>query len=299
MELNTLEVTEQPEGFRFTSIRELVNQTLNETFGSLKDTPGVSSGFKKLDKALGGFQKGKMYTVAVKPGMGKTAFLLSLANNMAVKNDHTVAIFSSERSNVKMTRRLIESETGMSVQKLQSGDLRPSEKDHMLSVLSNIAKAKIFIDDTQGLSIGTFAKNLQYFCKLEQPDLVIIDYLELLHSGQQGEQDMPSRYAQMMENIKGIASNLQVPVLLFSQSAGNINGGYASGRPPLKVLPDFLNEHSDVLMLLHRKHVLSGSNGSAGGNPVELIISMQQHEGEEVVVPLQFIESTAKFTDPV
>lgn len=298
MELNTLEVTEQPEGFRFTSIRELVNQTLNETFGSLKDTSGVSSGFKKLDKALGGFQKGRMYTVAVKPGMGKTAFLLSLANNMAVKNDHTVAIFSSERSNVKMTRRLIESETGMSVQKLQSGDLRPSEKDHMLSILSNIAKAKIFIDDTQGLSIGTFAKNLQHFCKLEHPDLVIIDYLELLHSGQQGDDDMPSRYAQMMENIKGIASNLQVPVLLFSQSAGNINGGYVSGRPTLKLLPDFLKEHSDVFMLLHRKHVLSESNGSAGGNPVELIISPRQHEDEEVVVPLQFIESTAKFTDP-
>ncbi len=299
MELNTLEVTEQPEGFRFTSIRELVNQTLNEKFDRPVNTAGIPSGFKELDEALGGFQKGRMYTLAVKPGMGKTAFLLSLANNMAVKNDHTVAIFSSERSDVKMTRRLIESETGMSVQKLQSGDLKPSEKDHMLSLLSNIAKARIFIDDTRGLSIGTFAKNLQHLCKTEQPDLVIIDYLELLNSSQQNQDDLPARYAQIMENIRAIADNLQVPVLLFSQSAGHINGNLNGERAPMQMLPAFLREHTDVLMFLHRRYTLPGGVKKSGSNLIDLFVSDMQNPGEEKVASLQFIESTAKFTDPV
>jgi replicative DNA helicase len=77
--------------------------------------------------------------------MGKTAFLLSIANNMAIKNNYTVAIFSAERSNQKMTNRIIESETGMSLDKLQHGSFKASEMDHMHSLLSSIAKANIFL----------------------------------------------------------------------------------------------------------------------------------------------------------
>ena len=298
MELNTLEVTEQPEGFRFTSIRDLVNQTLNENFGDLSTTEGVYSGFKKLDEVLGGFKKGKIYTIAVKPGMGKTAFLLSLANNMAVKNNHSVAIFSAERSDVKMTKRLIESETGMSVEKLKSGALKPKERDHMLSLLSNIAKANIFIDDTQGLSLGGFAKNLQYLCTLEQPDLVMIDYLELLDAANK-EEDMAVQYGRIMENISAIAAKLNVPVLIFSQSVGHTNGYLSDERPSLKVLPDFLKQHSDVLMLLHRSNVFPGNGQDSRKDLIELVITSNGQSEQETVVPLQFIESTAKFVDPM
>ncbi len=298
MELNTLEVTEQPEGFRFTSIRDLVNQTLNENFTESSGTEGIASGFKKLDQVLGGFRKGKMYTIAVKPGMGKTAFLLSLANNMAVKNNLSVAIFSSERSNIKMTRRLIESETGMSVDKLTSGMLKPSEKDHMLSLLSNIANANIFIDDTQGLSVGTFAKNLMHLCRKQKPDLVIVDYLELLDAGKDDE-ELPLRYTRVMENFRAIAARLEVPVLMFSQSVVHTNGYLSKERPALKILPDFLKEHSDVLMLLHRKYAYAGSGQTPQDSLVDLIVTFKDQFDKEQVVPLQFIESTAKFTDPI
>ncbi len=297
MEPNTLEITEQPEGLRFASIRDLVNRTLNQNFGTKTTPEGVSTGFKELDLTLGGFQKGQVYTIAVKPGMGKTAFLLSLANNMAIKENYTVAIFSSERSNIKMTNRLIESETGMSLDKLQSGALKDSEKDHIFSLLNRIAKAKIYIDDTPALSLEDFSEKIRKFRGLYHVDLVIIDYLELLTTGIPEPEERPEQLGRIVENIRSIARELDLPVLLFSQSAGYTNGYSAPGRPPLNALPGFLQDHSDVLMLLHRNDVYTINKTDRSRHAVELVVGKKDAADTELVIPLSFIESIAKFTD--
>ncbi|HAJ99746.1 MAG TPA: hypothetical protein DCM62_06955, partial [Bacteroidales bacterium] len=101
MELNTLEIKEQTEVFGFTSIRDLVNKTLRNNYGAVKTGNATSTGFKKLDNVIGGFHNGDLITIAVKPGMGKTAFLLSVANNLAIKNNFSIAVFTSERSSQK------------------------------------------------------------------------------------------------------------------------------------------------------------------------------------------------------
>ncbi|TVR37831.1 MAG: hypothetical protein EA394_11510 [Bacteroidia bacterium] len=297
MELNNLEITEQPEGFRFTSIRELVNRTLNQNFGTHITRDKVSSGFKELDKALGGFQKGHLYTIAVKPGMGKTAFLLSLTNNMAIKDNYSVAIFSSERSNQKMTNRLIETETGMSLNQLQSGSFKESERDHLLSMLSNIAKAKIFMDDTPALSTSLFAKKIRELKQRQHIDLVIVDYLELLTIGIGQKTDRPAQLGSIVKELRDIASALEIPVLLFSQSAGYTNGYPGAIRPSIKALPAFLKDHSDVCMLLHRNIVFEAKSQSSAKHAVELYVIPGDNTDKEIIVPLGFIESIAKFTD--
>lgn len=296
MELNTLEITEQPEGFRFTSIRDLVNRTLNQNFGKNLTPDGVPSGFKELDKTLGGFQKGQLYMIAVKPGMGKTAFLLSLTNNMAIKDDYSVAIFSSERSNVKMTNRLIESETGMSLDKLQSGRLKDSEKDHMLSLLGNIAKAKILIDDTPALSINLLSEKIRHLKQLQHVDLIIIDYLELLTTGISGNEERPAQLKRIAEQIRSVARETQVPVLLFSQSAAHINGVMSGNRPSMDALPEFVKYGPDVLMFLHR-NMYTSDKPVKPLNTAELMVLRKNESDQETVIPLSFIESIAKFTD--
>ncbi len=296
MELNTLEITEQPEGYRFTSIRDLVNRTLNQNFGKNLTPDGVPSGFKELDRALGGFQAGQLYMIAVKPGMGKTAFLLSLANNMAIKDDYAVAIFSSERSNIKMTNRLIESETGMSLDKLQSGKLKDSEKEHMLSLLGNIAKAKIYIDDTPALLVDVLSEKIRHLKRMQHVDLIIIDYLELLTAGIPDNEDRPAQLRRIVERIRSVARETQVPVLLFSQSVTHGNGFMSDRRPSMDVLPEFVKNSPDVLMLLHRK-VYPAGKPVKQGNTVELLITQRDVPGQETVIPLSFIESIAKFTD--
>ena len=297
METNTLEITEQPEGLGFTSIRELVNQTLKKNFGNKLTPDGVSTGFAALDKATGGLQKGQLYTIAVRPGMGKTAFLLSLTNNMAVKDDYSVAIFSSERSNIKMTNRLIESETGMSLDQLQSGTLKDSERDHMLSLLSNIAKAKIYLDDTPALSTDLLARKAKLLKQRQQLDLIIVDYLELLKTEDVNGGDRLPQFARMVESIKLLAAELDLPVLLFSQASVPVSG--KSPRPALSDLPAYIQQGSDVLMMLHRNDVFPLPGNIERRNAVELVVKTNDDEGaqKEVVLPLTFIESIAKFAD--
>ncbi|MFP4064768.1 MAG: DnaB-like helicase C-terminal domain-containing protein [Bacteroidales bacterium] len=297
METNTLELTEQPEGLGFTSIRELVNQALKKNFGNKPTPDGASTGFAALDKATGGLQKGQLYTIAVRPGMGKTAFLLSLTNNMAVKDDYSVAIFSSERSNMKMTNRLIESETGMSLDKLQSGTFKDSERDHMLSLLSNIAKAKIYLDDTPALSVELLARKAKYLKEQHQVDLIIVDYLELLTTKDVDVDDRSSQYMNMVKSIKSMATELDLPVLLFSQVAVPVNG--KTPRPAISDLPEYIQQDSDVLMMLHRNDAFPQPEHNKGKNAVELVVKTNQsgEAQEEVVLPMTFIESIAKFAD--
>ncbi len=296
MDKNSLEITEQPEGLGFISMRELVNQTLRQNFGS-KQKPGyVPSGFKELDKKLGGFKNGQLYTIAVKPGMGKTAFLLSLTNNMAIKDEYSVAIFSSERSNIKVTNRLIESETGMSLDKLQAGGFKDSEKDHVFSVLSNIAKAKIFIDDTPALSVDALIKKAKQLKKMHAADILIIDYLELLTTSLTDTENRPAQLSGIMKKLHEMARDINLPVLLFTQITGPVNGVQPASGQALGALPAFLNEKSDVLMILHRND--TGMRPlQAGKSAVELQIINKENMDEEIMLPLNFIGSIAKFAD--
>lgn len=296
MDKNTLEITEQPEGLGFISMRELVNQTLRKNFGSKLKSGYVPSGFKELDEKLGGFKNGLLYTIAVKPGMGKTAFLLSLSNNMAIKDDYSVAIFSSERSNIKITNRIIESETGMSLQKLQSNAFKDSEKDHMLSVLSNIAKAKIFIDDTPALPVESLALKAKQLKMVHAVDIIIIDYLELLTSSAKESMDRPVHLSGIMRKLRDMAQEVNLPVLLFTQITGPVNGMKPESGHSLSSFPAFLNEMSDVLMFLQRND--AGIRPlKAGKSAVELMIVNKNAGNEETMVPLHFIGSIAKFAD--
>lgn len=295
MDQNTLEITEQSAVSEFTSIRELVNLALKKEFGENPVPDGLSTGFKSLDKVTGGFRKGQLSCIAVNPGMGKTAFLLSIANNLAIKSNNSVAIFSSERSNLKITNRLIETETGMSLEKLQHGHFKPSERDHMLSLVSSIAKAKIYLDDTPALNVEEFVRKARQLKNNHQVDLIIIDYLELMTVSSQKEETRSEQLYNIVLAIRDVARELNVPIVLFSQMAG----GYGMGRqrPGLNNLPPFLGELPDVIMFLHRSDLYPGGESYLGEGKVEVIVGKCNDQSQPVVVPLSFIESIAKFVD--
>ncbi len=298
MKINTLEITEQPEGLGFTSMRKLVNQTLENDLGTMLQPGSIPSGFSALDKCLGGFKKGQLYTVAVRPGMGKTAFLLSIANNMAIKDDYAVAIFSTERSNFKMTKRIIESETGMSLDKLQSGIFKESEKDHLRSLLSYIAKAKIFIDDTASIALDDLTSKATQLVEGFGTDIIVVDYLELITLSYSTLSDRPAQLAEILEQLAALARKLNIPVLVFTQSAAMINGKWSSAEPSAFGLPGFLQKASDVLMLLHRNDAFPLYT-KGGKSAVELKIIKKDSPEEEYMVPLHFIGSIEKFSDHV
>jgi replicative DNA helicase len=294
MEQHTLEVTERSEVFEFTSLRELVNQALQQEFGENHIANGLTSGFKEIDRVINGFKKGQLTTIAVKPGMGKTALMLSIANNLAIKNNHSIAIFSPERSSTKITNRLIESETGMSLQKLMNGKLKPSEKDHMLSLVSNIAKANMFLDDTPALSADELLVKSRQLKLRHNIDLIIIDYLELLSTSVVDTDSREDQLSKIVHVIKDIARELNVPIVLFSQMPGAYSGSIQQ-RPAVKDLPVFLSESSDVIMFLHRSDI--NHTPDLDNNIVEVVIGKYDNKNDEKIVSLRFIESLAKFID--
>ncbi len=294
MELNTLEITEQSEVFEFASIRQLVNQALKKDFSGPENMPGISTGFKMLDSVTGGFQNGHLYTVAVKPGMGKTAFLLSVANNLAIKQNYSIGIFSSERSSEKITNRLIESETGMSLEKLRLGTMKASELDHMYSLVSSIAKAKIFLDDTPALSASELIKKSRQLKQVHNVDLIIIDYLELLSTSITDTDSRPGQLTKIVQVIKKIALDLDLPILLFSQISSPF--GFVQ-KPCLEQLPESLSELSDSVWFVHRSDLFATPKNGNSKDLVELIVAKQNLLTEPVVVKLTFIESIAKFAD--
>lgn len=298
MEQNTLEVTERSEVFEFASLRDLVNQALHQNFGEIQLSNGLTTGFRDLDNIIKGFRKGELTTIAVKPGMGKTALMLSIANNLAIKNNHSVAIFSSERSSTKITNRLIESETGMSLDKLIKGNMRPSEKDHMYSLVSQIAKANIFMDDTQQLSVEELFQKARQLKISNNIELIIVDYLELLNTTQTDTGNRQEELNIIVHTLKSIAIELNIPVLLFSQIPGHYPSNVVQ-RPALKDVPVFLSELSDVVMFLHRADLITRPNGSEKrpGDLVELIVGKYSDQKNESIVELRYIESLAKFTD--
>lgn len=297
MEQNTLEITEQLAVSEFASIRDLVNQTLKKEFGENLVPNGLSTGFKSLDEVTGGFQKGQLSVFAVNPGMGKTAFLLSIANNLAIKDNNSVAIFSSERSNLKITNRLIETETGMSLEKLQNGDFKASERDHVLSLVGSIAKAKIFLDDTPALSIDEIVPKARQLKHQHNVDLIIIDYLELLTTSIVDTDSRAEQLNKIVHAIKDIARELNVPIVLFSQMPGGYAGAGNVIRPSLNDLPVYLSEVSDTLMFLYRSDLYAQPENNPGKGMVEVIVAKCNNMNQQTVVPLRFIESIAKFVD--
>ncbi len=297
MEQNTLDVTEQTEVFAFTSIRDLVNQTLKENFGQELALKGLSTGFRALDYEIGGLQKGQLITIAVKPGMGKTAFLLSIANNMAIKNNYSVAIFSAERSNQKMTNRLIESETGMSLDKLQHGIFKASERDHMNSLVNSIAKANIFFDDTPTFSVDELVKKCRQLKSSNNIDLVIVDYLELLTTHIADPESRAEQLSVIVRKIKQVGSELNIPILLFSQMQNTFPGFIGGRQPLLNDLPDYLSEMSDVVLFLHRNSFNGDNTQTPGKSLAEVVIAKHTDLVKQSVVPLAYIESIAKFVD--
>jgi len=292
LDSNSPETTEQFEVFAFSEIQELVRQALHpqpsgQTTG---DTPFF--GFKQIDDLTGGFNKGQLYTVVSKPGTGKTAFMLSVVNNLAVKNDFSVVIFSAERSGVKIAQRLIESETGIAIDKVRSGKLKDSMRDRFETLVSSIKKAKILVDDTKLLTVEGLVSKARAISQQQNFDLIVVDFLELLAAN---EIDLhpDDSVAKVVFALKELANELNIPVLLFSQL--ETSAGFFQ-KPSLNETPIALSEISDTILLLHRRTPAEIASNGAQKN-VKIIVSKCPCLEEPRELNINLIEATGKFVD--
>ncbi len=178
---------------------------------------GVPSGFTVIDRITSGWQRTDLIIIAARPSMGKTAFVLSMARNMAVNHNKSVALFSLEMSSIQLVTRLISAETELGSQKLKSGRLEDWEWEHLNRKISSLDKAPIFIDDTPALSIFEFRAKCRRLKMQHQIDIIIVDYLQLMTAGSDSRGSREQEVSTISRSLKAIAKELDVPILALSQ----------------------------------------------------------------------------------
>jgi replicative DNA helicase len=214
------------------------------------ETIGVPSGFRNIDKLLGGLQKSDLIIVAARPGMGKTSLMLSIAQNAARRYDQRVAIFSLEMSAEQLVQRLISAETGIDSQRLRIGNLYEEEWPVFTQATGALSETMVFLDDTPSISamqVRTKARRLYAEYGL---DLLIVDYLQLMQSDRRSENRV-QEISFLSRALKGLARELNIPVVVASQLSRAVEQRNDK-RPMLSDLRESgsIEQDADVVMFI-------------------------------------------------
>ncbi len=257
---------------------------------------GLSTGFTDIDNQTAGFQKADLILIAARPSMGKTAFALNIAQNMAVKKGLKVAIFSLEMSKEQLINRMICSEGLIKAQNLRTGNL--SDQDDEWSKLAEsmeaLSEANVYIDDTPGIS----ATELRSKCrklKIEKGlDAIFIDYLQLMVSGGRSE-SRQQEVSEISRTLKAVAREIGVPVVALSQLSRGVEQRQDK-RPMLSDLRESgaIEQDADVVAFLYRDEYYN--DDSEEKNIAEVIIAKQRN-GPTGTVKLRWFGEYTKFTD--
>lgn len=255
---------------------------------------GLSSGFYDLDTKLSGLQKSQMILIAARPSMGKTTFALNIAENVAIKENKTVLIFSLEMSKEQLTNKLISSITKINIQKLQTGNLDDSDLDRLVKGTEIISKAKIYIDDTPNISITEMRSKCRKLKFSANIDLIIIDYLQLM-SGNTRNESRQQEVSEISRFIKSLSKEINCPIIALSQLS-RAPEQRSDHRPMLSDLRESgsIEQDSDIVMLLYRDEYYN--KDTEYKNIAECIIAKHRN-GEVGSIKLAWIGQYSKFAN--
>ncbi|MFH7018257.1 replicative DNA helicase [Flavobacterium sp. FlaQc-47] len=264
---------------------------------------GVETGFTNLDKLTSGWQPSDLIIIAARPAMGKTAFVLSMARNIAIDFGHPVALFSLEMASVQLITRLISSETGLSSEKLRTGKLEPHEWTMLSTKVKNLEKAPLFIDDTPSLSIFDLRAKCRRLVSQHGIKIIIVDYLQLMTAGgnSKGGGNREQEISTISRNLKALAKELNVPVIALSQLSRAVETRGSSKRPLLSDLRESgaIEQDADIVSFLYRPEYYKidewdDDEASPTTGQAEIMIAKHRNGGIENV-RLKFIGHLGKF----
>ena len=282
-----------------TTITELENKKLSNNEG----ITGVPSGFKELNALTGGWQKTELIIIAARPGMGKTAFVVSAMRNAAVDHQKPVAIFSLEMSSTQLMLRMISAEAELDSEKLRKGTLQQHEWEQLHHRITKLASSNIFIDDTPALSILELRAKCRRLKAQHDIQMVIIDYLQLM-TGDAGSGVSNSReqeIATISRSLKNLAKELEVPVIALSQLSRAVETRGGNKRPQLSDLRESgsIEQDADMVMFLYRPEyykIMEDENGNSTEGVGEVIIA-KNRAGITETVQLRFVGKYTKFAN--
>jgi len=262
---------------------------------------GVPSGFTALDRITQGWQKSDLIILASRPGMGKTAFALSMARNIAVDFHKPVAVFSLEMSSVQLVTRLISAESNLPAEKLRKGDLADYEWEQLNTKISRLIDAPIFIDDTPALSIFELRAKCRRLKAQHNVEMVFVDYLQLMTGNYDRQGNREQEISNISRSLKSLAKELDIPVLALSQLSRAVETRGGSKKPILSDLRESgaIEQDADLVLFIYRPEYYKIDQTDDGSPTTGLAeISVAKHRnGALGDIPLRFISRYAKFVD--
>ena len=262
---------------------------------------GIPSGFSSLDRITSGWQKSDLIIIAARPGMGKTAFIVSALRNAAVDFNHPVALFSLEMSSIQLVNRLISAEAELESEKIKKGNLADYEWEQLVHKTGKLADAPIFIDDTPALTILELRAKSRRLVSQNGVKLIIIDYLQLMSGEKTSGGNREQEIAHISRSLKSIAKELNVPVIALSQLSRAVETRGGDKRPHLSDLRESgsIEQDADLVMFLYRPEYYSiteDENGMPTTGMGEVIIAKHRN-GPLGSTKLKFIAKYTKFVD--
>ncbi len=253
---------------------------------------GLATGFRELDEMTSGLQPSDLIIVAARPSMGKTALCLTIAQNAAIDEKAVVGIFSLEMSKEQLVMRMMAAEAKVDASRFRRGILSRDEWERLARAIGTLAEAKVFIDDTPGISVLEMrAKARRLAVEQKRLDLIVVDYLQLMSGGR--SESRQQEVSQISRELKALAKEMNVPVIAVSQ----LSRAPEARNPPKPMMSDLresgsIEQDADVVAFIYREDYYKPSEENAG--MAELILSKQRN-GPTGTVKLAFLKEFTRF----
>ncbi|MBR5551854.1 MAG: replicative DNA helicase [Muribaculaceae bacterium] len=286
-----------------TQIDPVISQAIEQIQSAANRTSGLSgleSGYHDLDKLTSGWQNSDLIIIAARPAMGKTAFVLSMAKNMAVNYNTPVAIFSLEMSNLQLVNRLISNTCELESEKIKSGRLTKLEWDQLMSRVKHLYSAPLYIDDTPSLSVFELRTKARRLVREHQVKFIIIDYLQLMNASGMKYGSREQEVSLISRSLKQLAKELNIPIVALSQLNRSVESRADGKRPQLSDLRESgaIEQDADMVCFIHRPEYYSRSGQDAEGNDIrglaEFIVA-KHRSGSVDDVKMRFHGKYARF----
>lgn len=298
-EKNILEVSNRKNAGAFKNIKDVlidVYDNIEQLHQNDGDVTGIPTGFRDLDKITSGFQRNDLIIVAARPSVGKTAFALNIAQNVAIKTDENVAIFSLEMGADQLVNRMLCAEGNIDAQRLRTGHLEPDDWGKLTMAMGSLSNAGIFIDDSPGIRVNEIRSKCRRLKQEHGLGMILIDYLQLIQgSGASAKENRQQEVSEISRSLKGLARELNIPVIALSQLSRGVESRQDK-RPMMSDLRESgsIEQDADIVGFLYRDDYYDQE--SEKQNIIEIIISKQRN-GPVGTVELAFVKEYNKFVD--
>jgi replicative DNA helicase len=287
----------------YDNMHNLVREAIADIEGARKhdgNLRGVPSGYTSLDRVTAGWQRSDLIIIAARPGMGKTAFALSMARNMAVDFKKPVAVFSLEMSAVQLVTRLISAEAELPADKLRKGNLEDYEWDALNSKVSALIDAPILIDDTPALSIFELRAKCRRLKAQHDIQMIVVDYIQLMSGGSSNAGNREQEISQISRSLKSLAKELNIPVITLSQLNRSVETRGGSKKPILSDLRESgaIEQDADMVVFIYRPEYYKIDEDDKGPTKGMADIIIAKHRnGALSEIRMRFIDKFARFEE--